>query len=55
VIATRGVKLRPLAYGPDFDWATRLGAVPECNIGNPHGTYTFQNWRSLMVIDLEVL
>jgi hypothetical protein len=28
VIATRGVKIRPLAYGPDFAWATRLGSRP---------------------------
>ena len=35
MIATRGVKIRPLAYRPDFSQGDPAGgAVPECNIGH---------------------
>mgnify|MGYP000904179770 FL=1 len=35
MLATRGVKIRPLAFGPDFvQGASARGAVPECNIGH---------------------
>jgi len=60
VIATRGVKIRPPAYGPDFVKATRLGRRPRvqhrpqktyvpCG-ATPHGTYITRAsdylWRS---------
>ena len=50
VIATRGVKIRPPAYGPDFVKATHLGRRPLSAIpATPHSTYIFQSRPSLMV------
>ena len=53
VIATRGVKIRPLAYGPDFCQGDLLGEPsPSATSATLHGTYTFWNRRLLVVIYL---